>query len=208
MFKMRRIAFLLVGGALVALPWTAAAQTVPADRLIEKYTTLAGSGENAASLVTGLRDGTEIQLSPPPGAGGTGATFSPPTGMMGFGNVNIALALTEAQLANVANPAPADIQNALMNADNGILTLRDQGMGWGEIAHALGFKLGDLMRSSAAGDAQAAGTRGAPAQRLARESGIRGRSESARSDRLDRPEKPERVERFERGGGRPERVGR
>lgn len=213
MFRIQRIAFLLIGGAMAALSCSASAQgtadtTVPGQKLVLKYTPLAGSEANARNLVTGLREGTEIQLSPPPGGSEPGTSFTPPTGKMGFGNVNIALALAEAQLANAANPTIADIQNALMNSNNGILTLRSRDMGWGEIAHALGFKLGDLMRASAAKDASAArANERAQAQRLARESdGPRGRSDLARADRFDRPEKGERPERLERGGGRPERA--
>jgi hypothetical protein len=176
---------------------------VPEQRLVQKYTSLAGSEDNAASLVTGLRDGSEIQLSPPTGSSDPATSFTPPTGKMGFGNVNIALALTEARLADVTNPTLADIQNALMNSTDGILTLRAQGMGWGEIAHAFDLKLGELMRASKdAGPAK--GSERAQAQRLAGESrATRGRSEAARAERFERPEK---FERPERGGGRPERV--
>lgn len=201
MFKIQRIAVILIGGALAALSCAAAAQssTAPEQRLVQKYTSLAGSEDNAASLVNGLRDGSEIQLSPP------ATSFTPPTGKMGFGNVNIALALTEARLADVTNPTPADIQNALTNSTDGILTLRAQGMGWGEIAHTFDFKLGELMRASRdAGSAR--GNERAQAQRLAGESrATRGRSEVARAERFERPEK---FERPERGGGRPERVSR
>lgn len=141
MAKMRRIGLLLLGGMLTALPFVAAAQpratptatatdpattaAVPADKLIEKYTPLAGSEQNAKSLVSGLRDGTQITLSSPSGT----TSFNPPTGKMGYGNVNITLALTERQLSNTANPTPAQLQNALTNSENGVLTLRAKGMG-------------------------------------------------------------------------------
>src|SRR5262245_32925797 len=158
MFGIQRIEILLIGGALVALPLVVAAQTatVPADKLVQKYAALAGGEENARSLVTGLRGGTDITLS-----GGT--TIANPTSMMGYGNVNITLALAEKQLSAVSNPGPADLNNALTNAQNGILTLRAQDMGWGEIAQALGFKLGEVMRASRA-------EKSAAPQRLARES--------------------------------------
>jgi len=207
MLRMQRIALLLMGGALAAFSCAAVAQSsntaemVPGQRLILKYTSLAGSGDNARNLVTGLRDGREIQLSGEPGT-----SFTPPTGKMGFGNVNIALALTEAQLANVGNPTIADIQNALMNSNNGILTLRAQDMGWGEIAHTLGFKLGDIMRASSAKDVRAAR---AQARRQASEpDASRGRSDIARVERFERPDKGGRPERVERADGRPERASR
>jgi hypothetical protein len=216
MLRRQRIALLLIAGALAAFSCAAVAQSsntaemVPGQRLFQKYTSVAGSEGNARNLVTGLREGTEIQLSPPPGTGEPGTSFTPPTGKMGFGNVNIALALTEAQLANVENPTIADIQNALMNGNNGILTLRAQDMGWGQIAHTLGFKLGDIMRASAAKDVRAAReSRRAQARRLASEpDASRGRSDIARVERFERPDKGGRPERVERADGRPERATR
>ena len=198
MLRMRHLALLLTGSVLAALSFSATAQNaadaaIPTEKLVQKYATLAGSEDNARSLVTGLRNGSEIQLSGPGGA----ATFTPQTGKMGLGNVNIALALTEAQLAGTTNPAATDIQNALMNEQNGILALRARKMGWGEIAHSLGFKLGDLMRASAARDAQTARSERGQPQRLAGESR---RPDFERAERFERPEKPER------GGGRPERT--
>jgi len=187
MFGMRRIAVLLVGGAFAALALVVAAQTaVPADKLVQRYTVLAGSEENARGLVTGLRDGTDITLS--------GTTISNPTSKMGYGNVDITLALAEKQLSGISNPTPAQLNNALTNAENGILTLRAQGNGWGEIAHILGFKLGDVMRASAANDARAAARAEKHAARTARESG-NPRNGLERAERAERPEKPQRPER-------------
>ena len=74
-------------------------------------------------------------------------------GNLGLGNVDIALAFAQAQLveAGVMSPTPNDVQAALMggsvtgqnNSMNlpGILTLRASGMGWGQIANQLGYKL-------------------------------------------------------------------
>lgn len=193
MFGMRRIAILLVGGAFAALALVVAAQTatVPTDRLVQRYTALAGSEENARGLVTGLRDGTDITLS--------GTTVSNPTSKMGYGNVDITLALAEKQLSEISNPTPAQLNNALTNAENGVLTLRAQGMGWGEIAHAFGFKLGDVMRASAANEARAAARAEKHAARTARESG-NPRSGLERAERAERPEKPEKPQRPERAG--------
>lgn len=87
--------------------------------LATKYTGFAGSQQNALALVGGLRSGSQITLQPagtscalpppvitPPGGGpilppgGTlppppvpPASFAPPTGDMGYGNVDIALNL-------------------------------------------------------------------------------------------------------------------
>ena len=70
-------------------------------------------------------------------------SFTPPTGNMGLGNVDIALALTEAVLTqqSIATPNPYQLQAALMNPDNGILQMRAKKMGWGDIAKALGFEV-------------------------------------------------------------------
>lgn len=219
MSSMRRIDFVVIGCALAALPvWvsaqltgtartTAAAPssgststTVSADRLIEKYTDLAGSEDNARSLVTGLRNGTDVTLTS--GSGQT--TFTPPTGRMGYGNVNIALALADAQLAKMSDPTAADLANALTNSENGILTLRAQHMGWGRIADTLGYRLGEVMRASPAKDApgSAASAERTSSERAARDAAANGgRPEIVRGpDRPQKIERPERPQRPERGG--------
>jgi len=169
---------ILMSGMLLALPLAASSQSK--DQLIEKYTPLAGSEANATSLVTGLRDDKEVNLS--------GTKFTPPTKKMGYGNVNIALALAEAELKKqgITNPTPEQLKTALVGdaTHKGILQLRAEGMGWGQIANSLGFKLGDVMRSAKA----------------------EGRDQAARADKLerparpDKPERPEKPERAERGG--------
>lgn len=68
----------------------------------------------------------------------TSATFSAgPAAPMGFGNVDIALALTEAALRPVATPKPKELEAKLME----ILGKRAGGEGWGEIAKSYGFEL-------------------------------------------------------------------
>ena len=79
---MFRTVLLLTASALLSSPLALWAQ---AESLIQKYAPLAGSEDNAKSLVTGLRDGTEVKLS----SGATSTSFTSPTGKMGFGNVNI-----------------------------------------------------------------------------------------------------------------------
>ena len=215
----RKVTILLAGAALLALPLAAVAQgkgkagaggstttTVPvggsqgpvtAESLITRYTSLAGSTENATSLVNGLRSGTPVTLTaevaapppppppappPPPPPGGLGGLsllpppppppstqsltpattiitveFTPPTGNLGFGNVDIALAFTEAQLTELGlqKPDPNQLKAALVGGEveygtsnpkqkktlPGILQLRASGMGWGQIAAQLGYKL-------------------------------------------------------------------
>ena len=139
-------------------------------------------------------------------------TFTPPTGPMGFGNINIALSLAKAELAaqGITQPTPSQIQTALLGGKlttasdtsdfPGVLTLRSEGNGWGEIAHATGTRLGEVVRSD-------------KAQRPDKDTGFAqaGKPERAerveRAERLDRPERPERAERPERVD-RPDRQAR
>jgi hypothetical protein len=149
----------------LALPLAAAAQSQ--DQLIDRYSKLAGSKQNATSLVEGLREGSPVKLT----KGESTETFTPPTGKMGFGNVDNALALAEASLREkgITNPTPAQLEASVME----ILRMRADGKGWGQIAHAKGFKLGELKRP----------------ERVAR---------AERPNRPERPEKPERPERPEK----------
>jgi hypothetical protein len=76
--------------------------------------------------------------APPPPS--TTVKFVPPTDPMGFGNIDIALALTEAQLDKkdvVLPPKPVQLKDALLT----VLNLRAGGAGWGEVAKALDFEL-------------------------------------------------------------------
>ena len=122
--------------------------------LINSFSSLAGSPENAAALIGGLRSGGAITLTGPTGNGATpaaGATFTAPTKPMGYGNIRIALSLAQAELAKqgITRPTPQQLQTALLGsaaagggqaAVPGILQMRADGMGWGKIAHTLGVK--------------------------------------------------------------------
>lgn len=188
MFTMR-MKKLIVGVAVLAAPVFAMAQS--AEQLIQKYTPLAGNEANAKALVNGLRDGTEVvmymeQAAPPPpppppllffGAPlppvsqvvTVGTTelvpvkCTPPTGKMGFGNVDNALTLAQGSLKNLKivtgepqlgerKATPEDVCLILVGGDvttpggakikvPGILELRYLGNGWGEIAQQLELKL-------------------------------------------------------------------
>ncbi len=95
----------------------------------------------------------------------TNTIITPPTGQMGYGNVYITLALAKQQLSalGITQPTPSQLQAALTGGTisqttgtgttaattttnlDGILTLRSQNMGWGQIAQKLGYKLGPVM---------------------------------------------------------------
>jgi hypothetical protein len=150
--------------ALLAALLLAAPLTVPAhekdagqadDRLVDKFARFAGSKSNAESLVNGLRNDTQVKLTSARGS----ASFTPKTDQMGFGNVNIALSLAKATLAEhgIHRPTPEQIKAALNGGTitarsgervmlTGVLNQRASGMGWGKIAQANGFKLGEVMR--------------------------------------------------------------
>ena len=96
----------------------------------------------------------------------TTTTITPPTGKMGFGNVFISLALAKQQLGQmgITQPTPEQLNAALVGGTfptgttttgvvttseplPGILAMRNEHMGWGQIAHKLGFKLGPVVSS-------------------------------------------------------------
>src|SRR5262245_57086056 len=183
------------------------------DRLVDKFTRFAGSKTNAESLVNGLRNDTEVKLTSAQGA----ASFTPKTDKMGFGNVNIALSLAKASLAEqgIHRPTPQQIEAALNGGTittksgekvtlKGILTRRASGMGWGKIAQANGFKLGEVMRHKHAEFKHHHHRHHADFKHHKHH---RAELHHARFDRHDRPhrfERHERPEKFQRAE-RPER---
>ena len=145
------------------------------DKISSDFSSFLGSDSKA--VVTGLRNGTPITLTSTastPSNGTTGVTttettiINPPTGKMGHGNVFISLALAKQQLgaSGITEPTPQQLQAALTGGQitttgttaagtpmtstqtlDGILTMRSQNMGWGQIAHKLGYKLGPVISS-------------------------------------------------------------
>jgi hypothetical protein len=113
-----------------------------------------GSTENTDSLASGLRTGGEITLT----GNGETATFTPPTRPMGYGNVTRAMDLAQRDLAaaGITDPTPTEIKIAMMGGTitrtdgtvttttnfDGVLKLRAEGMGWGQIAHTIGVHPG------------------------------------------------------------------
>jgi hypothetical protein len=187
------------------------------DRLVDKFARFAGSRSNAESLVNGLRNDQEVKLT---STTQSSASFTPKTDKMGFGNVNIALTLAKATLAEqgITRPTPQQIQAALNGGTittrsgqqvklTGILTQRASGLGWGKIAHANGFKLGELMRHH--GDFRHHRHHAEFKHREHRHAEFHNVrfDRNDRHDRFERHERPEKVERPERAerAERPER---
>ncbi len=184
------------------------AASQPTNELVSKFTSFAGSTTNAQSLVEGLRNGSSVTLqSTTPTT--PAATFTPPTKPMGFGNINIALSLAQSELASqgITQPTPSQIQTALLGGPlttasgsttlPGILTLRNGGEGWGEIAHALGIKVGDVVRSERAQGVDKDGSF-SQVHKPERPEKVERVSRVDRPERPQRPERPERVDRPDR----------
>lgn len=212
-------------------PVSASANGQESTRLSTEFAAFAGSDANAQALVAGLRDGSAIALDDViTNADGTTATttttFTPATGQMGYGNVKIALSLAEASLAQagITDPTATELEAALNGgtlvlADgtgidlNGVLAERAAGQGWGQIAHSMGFKLGDVMRSpKAVGSASANAHAHVRVEKveLAKAHGVDRPSKPehvAKVDRPDRPSRPDRPQRPERPD-RPDHAGR
>src|SRR5437773_12332583 len=93
----KKAALLAIASIFVGLSVPALAQN--ADALAERYTPLAGSENNAKVLVSKLRDGS----------------FNPRLEKLGYGNIDNALALTEASLQKqgITKPTPDQLKTAL-----------------------------------------------------------------------------------------------
>ena len=202
----------LAAAALLALPLPALStsdrSSGPEQRLVEKYDRFAGSERNARELVEGLRNDSQIDLS----RGGRTTSFKPATDKMGYGNVDLALGLAKASLAEhgIHNPTPEQIRAALNGGTvttksgqrvtlPGVLKLRASGMGWGQIAHKVGVKVGDVKGHGHA-------NRKHEHVKLHHDRPEFHRAKFERPERPQRPEKIERPQRPERPE-RPERHG-
>ena len=158
----------MAGGSVAS----ATATSTAAAKLASRYADFAGSASNAAALVAGLRSGSPFVLSSTDAAGAlTQTTITPVGKAMGYGEVNIALSLAKAELSKqgITDPTPQQIQTALDGGTlttatgavslGGVLAMRQQGQGWGQIAQSLGYNLGDLVSASETGNSRA-GVRG------------------------------------------------
>lgn len=151
------------GAANAQTSSTANADSHYVSRMSDRYQAFAGSNANFESLAVGLRHGSSVTLT----EGTESVIFVPPTRPMGYGNVTRAIDLASRQLAaaGITEPTPEQIQAAMMGGTvstpqgdvtlQGVLQLRSKGMGWGQIAHAIGVHPG--LRT---GSAAAAGTPG------------------------------------------------
>jgi len=156
-------------------------------KLSAEFAEFLGGTEQASAVVSGLRQGTTFSLdaasgtTSTPGTTGTTSTtgtsttttttttssaIDPPTGTMGYGNVRITLRLAQAELSKlgITQPTTEELSAVLLGGDingtpvDGILTLRADGMGWGQIAKEYGMTVGQIMGKGAVPAKQATST--------------------------------------------------
>jgi hypothetical protein len=113
---------------------------------------------NSQQVVNDLRNGQWTTTTTDPTTKvTTTSTETLPTGKMGYGNVRISLALAQESLRQqgIMQPTSQELNTALVGGEmvpgdpnsttSGILQMRADGMGWGQIAQKYNVKLGQLM---------------------------------------------------------------
>lgn len=115
-------------------------------------------------------------------------------GPMGFGNIKLALGLTEATLPEGATHQ--DLVTALFNSDaqSGILDMRAADMGWGDIYHSFDLKVGEIMREKNAIKPDRP-TTAVRANKPAKPEKPEKPAKPEKPDKPDKPEKPEKPNR-------------
>ena len=137
-------------------------ESVPQNRIANDFRPMLGN--DAEAVVSGLRSGDAITLTEttpgtlpgdPPVV--TTVTIDSPTGPMGIGEVDHTLDLAKFQLAQsgITDPTASELQAVLTGGSitladgttttyQGILAMRADGMGWGQIAQDLGTTMGAI----------------------------------------------------------------
>jgi hypothetical protein len=136
---------------------TTSASSTPATNISNDYSYFL-KNVNSQQVVNDLRNGQWTTTVTDPNTNVTTTTTEAlPTGKMGFGNVKISLALTQESLRQqgILQPTTEQLHTALVGGQmvpgdpttttNGILQMRADGMGWGQIAQKYNVKLGQLM---------------------------------------------------------------
>src|ERR671910_1195003 len=136
---------------------TSSGSSTPATNISNDYSYFL-KNVNSQQVVNDLRSGQWTTTTTDPKTNVTTTTTEAlPTGKMGFGNVKISLALAQESLRqqNIMQPTSEQLHTALVGGQmvpgdsttmtNGILQMRSEGMGWGQIAQKYNVKLGQLM---------------------------------------------------------------
>ena len=136
---------------------TSSGSSTPATNISNHYSYFL-KNVDSKQVVTDLRNGQWTTTTTDPTTNTTTTTTEAlPTGKMGFGNVKISLALAQESLRQqgITQPTSEQLHTALAGGQmvpgdpttntNGILQMRAEGMGWGQIAQKYDVKLGQLM---------------------------------------------------------------
>jgi len=145
-------------------PFNAQITAGATDRLADHFVTFTGSEDNATALVTGLHNGTAIDLSTTVNGQTTTTTITPAAGAMTYGDVLQSLALAEAELTKlgITQPTTDQIQAALDGGSvttglgttavttplTGVLVLKNQGNSWTQVAQSMGVDLGTAVMTA------------------------------------------------------------
>jgi hypothetical protein len=136
---------------------TSSGSSTPATNISNDYSYFL-KNVDSKQVVSDLRNGQWTTTTTDPKTNATTTTTEAlPTGKMGFGNVKISLALAQESLRqqNILQPTSEQLRTALVGGQmvqgdpntttTGILQMRAEGMGWGQIAQKYNVKLGQLM---------------------------------------------------------------
>jgi hypothetical protein len=136
---------------------TSSGSSTPATNISNDYSYFL-KNVDSKQVVNDLRNGQWTTTTTDPATNATTTTTEAlPTGKMGYGNVKISLALAQESLRQqgIMQPTSEQLHTALVGGQmvpgdpatttNGILQMRAEGMGWGQIAQKYNVKLGQLM---------------------------------------------------------------
>ncbi|MPZ77372.1 MAG: hypothetical protein GEU77_12700 [Deltaproteobacteria bacterium] len=130
---------------------TTSASSTPATNISNDFSYFLQKVDSK-QVVNDLRNGQWTNTATDPTTNtSTTTTEALPTGKMGYGNVKISLALAQESLRQqgIMQPTSEQLHTALVGDSttqtNGILQMRADGMGWGQIAQKYDVKLGQLM---------------------------------------------------------------
>jgi hypothetical protein len=134
---------------------TTTPSSTPATNISNQYSYFL-KNVNSQQVVNDLRNGQWTTTTIDPQTNTTIPSTQPlPTGKMGYGNVKISLALAQQSLSQqgITQPTSQQLYTALAGGQmtpggpttTGILQMRADGMGWGQIAQQYNIKLGQLM---------------------------------------------------------------
>jgi hypothetical protein len=136
---------------------TSSGSSTPATNISNDYSYFL-KNVDSKQVVNDLRNGQWTTTTTDPVTNtSTTTTEALPTGKMGFGNVKISLALAQESLRQqgIMQPTSEQLHTSLAGGQmvpgdpttntTGVLQMRADGMGWGQIAQRYNVKLGQLM---------------------------------------------------------------